>query len=211
MANLSTFMAKYAADYIKGAALNDDFQTDASLEAYPFYLALALFTEGVDEKKLARGFITPNYSNDFEVRANADTKYVRKLLSEKSGTITDIWSAVFDHSDISNTFPSGVELPTTQKGYAMMYNNAEILWNDSPNLSWNNVTHFAVLATQMVGWDSLLPDGEINDNHAYANPHTFDGPRDEYVLMWGKFETPKVVGIGDMFRFPIGSLQVKIY
>jgi hypothetical protein len=203
MANLSTFMAKYAADYIKGAALNDDFQTEAALDSYPFYLALALFTQGVNEKNLAKGIITG--ANDFEVRANANTRYVRKNLS-------GIWSNTFLPVNSGDSFPSGVQLPTAQKGYSMIYNTSEILWNDSPLVSWGTVTHFAILATQMVGWNPLTdPEGSVHPNHAYANPHTVDNTRYEYVLMWGKFATSKIINADDIFRFPIGSLQVNVY
>ena len=194
MANFSTSTAEYAANFIKSEVLN---YTPSTLQNAPMKVALALFTSGVNVTNLAKGIINN------EVLANVQTKYIRK-------DVTDTWSQIFGDSDTENPLLEGVELPTNKNGFATMFNETEIIWNNPPLAPWGTVTHYAIIATQMI---SLA--GHVNQNiatpHAYVNPHPIDGARNEYVLMWGQFTTPKNINIGDIFRFPFAALQVDIF
>lgn len=149
-------------------------------------LVIALFTQPNLGYNLAKNITTS------EVPVNANTKYVRKPVSltlHNQLEMEEYFSGDDYHgmpATVQNLKGPNGESANMLSGYAFIYNNAEVIWNDPPTVDWGTVHSFALI-----------------------NQHNVD-PLLSEVLMWGNLETSKLVMAGDIFRFPIDGLRVLI-
>lgn len=146
-------------------------------------LVIALFS-GTSATSLGSGL------TNGEIVSDENTKYVRKPISLE----VKYNSEIINHfSNPTPAIPPAVQpVPDTVQGYAVAYNDTEILWNDPPTVDWGTVTHFALI--------------EENAEVFTYKPHGYT----DTIIMWGALESPKAVLAGDIFRFPAGGVQLNL-
>jgi hypothetical protein len=196
MANFSTFTSDHLANILRNP---QNFKTtifpDFTPGNYTLVPAVSLITQGVNLDSLVENG-TNNLLLPNEVPINGTTLYVRKSSFNGVNAADFTWSSIFNDSS-NPTLPPGVVAPSDKNGYSFFYNSTEILWGIPAGSNWGTITHYAYVAHAQF---DTSPPGGITDLRAFRR-----------VLAWGALTSPKTVNQNDIFRFPIGALQINVY
>ena len=110
-----------------------------------------------------------------------------------------VWIALFNAAP--NDAGGGTEVSGTSYARLSKTNEGETSWNNAVGGLKTNKTIFTFVEAGSGGWGTVTHVGIYK--HATSTVGT-------NLLFWGALNTQKAVGVGDIFSFGIGDLQITL-